>query len=856
MNGLLNGPLNGPHEFGLSAGTLAQVMSSGGTLAQFALVIGALLLGAFAIVFIAVPIFKGIGSGITWTFRGIGWFIHHIVSFVVGVLGDVVRTIGAVIAAIVLTPLTLVSVVLGRWSRATHYASGVMREVQVAGHSLYRAVIRRPMRLLLLDGMLEGIEQRVPEAIAAAPSPDLPASRLGQFTGYKIVGTLKPGGSGARLYVAEPEGPALERNRAMPELVVIKSFAIEDGSSLPQIIRESRALESAKQMGLILDHGLDESRFFYVMPYHAGESLGVVVRQLHGSEGREGLGGRSLAAAVGFVADLVATLDEYHRGGLWHKDVKPENIIIHNGRAHLVDLGLVTPLRSAMTLTTHGTEYFRDPEMVRQALRGVKVHQVDGAKFDVYGAGAVLYFALENTFPAHGGLSAFARRSPESLRWIVRRAMAEYSKRYEKASEMLTDLQFVLGASDPWAVRPADLPSMSGRAVSTGAMGGVGAGVAASIAQQPGRWRNEVVQPKAPSIRVSSWWTGEYQVVDAAEIPTFPPPAKRAGQHSEAASGRPTAAAQIAAAKARAASLRDRAVARARRGPRTLRRPNRPTGELVVLVLIAIAFVGSATAVGLRLLSTHSAGVSSSRSVAAASIPPGASAQAMAVSPGASRAQGPDGRSTLRSLQAIVVSTHPDPSNAEVLRHFNQAVARYGAEGWALVLNDVDAAAEIVPLLPLWSAEPNRYDDTLEDALEAHRYAAVVWIHAAEGRGPSARRTKVTLIRSTRDGAELRFAPESPPPVRVDAEGSGVTEGPGSIEAPVRPVAPAQPSAPTISDERVQDAGEGQAAALQRRSAGAIECIVSTGSRAVRSSRRVSRDAHRLRKRRAASASC
>ena len=65
----------------------------------------------------------------------------------------------------------------------------------------------------------------------------------------------------------------------------------------------------------------------------------------------------------------------------------------------------MTPLRSGMTLTTHGTEYFRDPEMVRLALTGVKVHEVDGAKFDVYAAGAVLFSMIENSFPAHGGLS-------------------------------------------------------------------------------------------------------------------------------------------------------------------------------------------------------------------------------------------------------------------------------------------------------------------------------------------------------------------------------------------------------------------------------------------------------------------
>ena len=116
--------------------------------------------------------------------------------------------------------------------------------------------------------------------------------------------------------------------------------------------------------------------------------------------------------------------------GLWHKDVKPDNIIVHDDRAHLVDLGLVTPMRSAMTLTTHGTEYFRDPEMVRLALKGVKVHQVDGAKFDIYAVGAVLYSIIENSFPAHGGLSQVSKRCPESLRWVIRRSMTDYDKRY------------------------------------------------------------------------------------------------------------------------------------------------------------------------------------------------------------------------------------------------------------------------------------------------------------------------------------------------------------------------------------------------------------------------------------------
>src|SRR4029453_19361728 len=104
--------------------------------------------------------------------------------------------------------------------------------------------------------------------------------------------------------------------------------------------------------GLILEHELHEDRFFYVMRYVPGESLGLVTQRLHASAGGNGLGKRELSQVLEYAEDLLRTLIHYHAGGLWHKDVKPDNIIVSSGQAHLVDFGLVTPLRSAMTLTT------------------------------------------------------------------------------------------------------------------------------------------------------------------------------------------------------------------------------------------------------------------------------------------------------------------------------------------------------------------------------------------------------------------------------------------------------------------------------------------------------------------------
>jgi serine/threonine protein kinase len=526
----------------------------------------ALVASILIIIFVLVPLLKGVGWAIGALFKGVGWTVMHIFEFIGGMISDAIRSVGAIIAMGLLALFVPLNIIIGRWSAAGHFALSVKRECKVFGLCLYRILLRRPLKLFWLHGLLEGLEQRVPEALAAAPGSDRPSRRLGEFEGYTIVGSLPGGGSGAKLYIAEPTEVRRAKQPDLPALVVIKSFMLSEGSSLPQIVRESRALEAAKQLGLVLEHGMDEHRFFYIMPYHAGEHLGVVTRQLHGETDGRGLEGPQLGRAVHYVSDLVRTLSGYHRGGLWHKDVKPENVIVHDGRAHLVDLGLVTPLRSAMTLTTHGTEYFRDPEMVRMALRGVKVHQVNGAKFDIFAAGAVLYFVIENTFPAHGALSRFNRKSPEALRWIVRRAMADYHQRYESADEMLGDLRCVAQADDPYTVKPVDLPSMGGRAVELdnapdqpdvdyvlvghsatppadaprddddafkvyGVAAGLGAkGPFARVGKVDLDDRgNPVDAPRPafrrPKLRVTNWWTGAYVVDDPgtdAEIPAAP----------------------------------------------------------------------------------------------------------------------------------------------------------------------------------------------------------------------------------------------------------------------------------------------------------------------------------------------
>ncbi len=613
----------------------------GGLLGMILVVVAAVLL----IVFVLVPLMKGGVYVVGGIFKGIGFMVMHMLRFVGGMFTDVVRSVGAVIASVILVPLVLVNIVIGRWSAASHFGRSLQDEIGVCGRCLYRVVIGHPAKFLFLNGLTEGIEQRVPAAIAKAPGSDKPSKKTGTFEGYKIVGSLKGGGSGGKLYVADPSQEKLaafsRMGREDIDQVVIKSFSIREGSSMPQIVRESRALEAARKIGLVLEHEMTDERFFYVMPFVPGDDLTSVTQRLHAGCTPDGLDDMHLREVVRYVVDLLDTLDVYHRGELWHKDIKPDNIIIAGGEAHLVDLGLITPLRSAMTLTTHGTEYFRDPELVRMALRGVKVHEVDGVKFDLYGVGAVLFSVIENSFPAHGGLTRITKRCPETLRWIVRRSMTDMDSRYNSAGEMRGDLVAVLDAQSPSALKLKDLPSMQDKpqvvaeaveqmepeAESFGtpmpmptpaaAVAGAAAvhATPAPIAPPVGAVAMKRARPRIGRV---DWWTGKYdsgpeaqsaggvgggvgaghgatgggRVMNAAHTPT--PRVRPVGD-------RRSASEQLSAARKRVQSAQKRAGAR--RGDRKARRhamsrkrhePNTGViGAVVVFLVVGAAIVGA-----------------------------------------------------------------------------------------------------------------------------------------------------------------------------------------------------------------------------------------------------------------------
>jgi ABC-type transport system substrate-binding protein/tRNA A-37 threonylcarbamoyl transferase component Bud32 len=168
-----------------------------------------------------------------------------------------------------------------------------------------------------------------------------------------------------------------------------------------RFLRESQIAATLEHphVAVTLAAGEEDGLLYLAMAYVEGADLRALLQREGRLEPRR---------AVELVSQVAGALDEAHRLGLVHRDVKPGNILVASGeggeRAYICDFGLARHVSSVSSLTGErgfvGTIDYVPPEQIEGG-------SIDG-RADVYSLGCVLFECLTGARP-------FARHSELSV---------------------------------------------------------------------------------------------------------------------------------------------------------------------------------------------------------------------------------------------------------------------------------------------------------------------------------------------------------------------------------------------------------------------------------------------------------
>ncbi|MFI5729894.1 serine/threonine-protein kinase [Kribbella sp. NPDC051587] len=185
-------------------------------------------------------------------------------------------------------------------------------------------------------------------------TPSMPAGEVEERIGpYRLIRRLGQGGMGV-VYLAE--GPDLQE----VAVKVLRPHVAHDETARARLQREATTLQKVSHPGVagILDHDLEADRPYLVTRFVPGRPLDEQV------DDRGPLTPRKWLPLAGCLAE---SLQAIHLAGVIHRDLKPGNVMMLNGKPVMIDFGIAQAaddLRLTQTGLVIGTPGYLAPELI------------------------------------------------------------------------------------------------------------------------------------------------------------------------------------------------------------------------------------------------------------------------------------------------------------------------------------------------------------------------------------------------------------------------------------------------------------------------------------------------------------
>jgi serine/threonine protein kinase len=286
---------------------------------------------------------------------------------------------------------------------------------------------------------------------------------------YEIIDEL---GRGGMAIVFKAKERQLERDVAIKVLPFSLAF---DKEFVERFQREARTSAKLEHPNIIPIYRVGKSGrvIYFVMKFLRGKPLSNVLAAR---------GALPPAELRRVLIDVAKALAYAHRGGIVHRDIKPDNVMFdEHGHAIVTDFGIAKAATGGKLTGTGmaiGTPHYMSPEQAR-------AQPLDG-RSDLYSLGVVAYQCLAGQVPFDGedsfsiGYKHIMEELPSppletaehrSLFAVVRKMMAKLpEERFQTADELIQALEGgPIAAVSLTGAATTAIPSLAGRAINTSA---------------------------------------------------------------------------------------------------------------------------------------------------------------------------------------------------------------------------------------------------------------------------------------------------------------------------------------------------------------------------------------------------